>query len=279
MDRELLVRVRAGDREAFDLIVAAKADTTYRTALAILGNEADARDAAQDAFVAAWRGIKGLRDDDRFDAWLGRILVNQCRTALRRRGRVREVEIEEALEFEGFARLDQRWRLRCCIRSAIRRPKGNSRAAPRARIWGSRDSRLARDPVRHGQMATESCSERPPERAGYAMKQRQPITDLDLTTQLRRRTASDRSDSDLSLPAFVANVDAKIDAPSMRVPASRVPALVGLAGGAAILFVLVVAGPRLGPGSASPRPTPEAPPSTIRAMGVTTFAARLARAN
>lgn len=98
MDRELLLRARAGDREAFDLIVAANADATYRTALAILGNDADARDAAQDAFVAAWRGLGGMRDLDRFDAWFGRILVNQCRTALRRRGRVREVGVDEDLE-------------------------------------------------------------------------------------------------------------------------------------------------------------------------------------
>src|SRR5687767_15036898 len=97
MDRELLLRVRAGDREAFELVVAAKAQSTYRTALAILGNDADANDAAQDTFVAVWRGIGGLRDLDRFDAWLGRILVNQCRSALRRRGRVREVGVDEAL--------------------------------------------------------------------------------------------------------------------------------------------------------------------------------------
>jgi RNA polymerase sigma-70 factor (ECF subfamily) len=98
MDRELLLRARAGDREAFDLIVAAKAESTYRTARAILGNEEDASDAAQDAFVAAWRGIRSLRDLDRFDAWLGRILVNQCRSALRRRGRVREVDVDSVDE-------------------------------------------------------------------------------------------------------------------------------------------------------------------------------------
>jgi len=98
MDHELLVRSRAGDREAFDLIVAARAESVYRTALAILGNDADARDAAQDSFVAAWRRIRDLRDDDRFDAWLGRILINHCRSALRRRGRVREVALEEVPE-------------------------------------------------------------------------------------------------------------------------------------------------------------------------------------
>jgi RNA polymerase sigma factor (sigma-70 family) len=95
MDRELLFRARAGDREAFELIVVAKGEPLFRTALAILGNEADARDATQEAFIASWRSFKGLRDLDRFDAWLGRILINECRMALRRRRRVREVVVDE----------------------------------------------------------------------------------------------------------------------------------------------------------------------------------------
>jgi len=96
MDRELLVRARAGDREAFELIVVAKGEPLFRTALAILGNEADARDATQEAFIAAWPSISGLRDVDRFDAWIGRILINECRMALRRRRRVREVAVDDS---------------------------------------------------------------------------------------------------------------------------------------------------------------------------------------
>lgn len=96
MDRELLLRARAGDREAFELIVVAKGEPLFRTALAILGNEADARDATQEAFISSWRSLAGLRDLDRFDAWLGRILINECRMTLRRRGRVREVSVDEA---------------------------------------------------------------------------------------------------------------------------------------------------------------------------------------
>lgn len=95
MDRELLLRARAGDQEAFELIVLAKGESLFRTALAILGNEADARDATQDVLIGAWRGLPGLRDPDRFDAWLGRSLINQCRTALRRRGRVREISVAD----------------------------------------------------------------------------------------------------------------------------------------------------------------------------------------
>ncbi len=95
MDRELLLRARAGDREAFELIVLAKGEPMFRTALAILGSEADARDATQEAFIAAWTRFAGLRDPERFDAWLGRILINECRMALRKRRRVREVAVDE----------------------------------------------------------------------------------------------------------------------------------------------------------------------------------------
>jgi RNA polymerase sigma-70 factor (ECF subfamily) len=98
MDRELISRARAGDREAFELIVVTKGEPLFRTALAILGNEADARDATQEAFIASWGKLSGLRDLDRFDAWLGRILINECRMTLRKRRRVREVAVEEALD-------------------------------------------------------------------------------------------------------------------------------------------------------------------------------------
>lgn len=98
MDRELLFRARAGDREAFELVVVAKAEPLFRTALAIMGNEADARDAVQESFVHAWRGFSGLRDTERFDAWLGRILINQCRMALRHRGRVREIPMPDSAD-------------------------------------------------------------------------------------------------------------------------------------------------------------------------------------
>jgi RNA polymerase sigma-70 factor (ECF subfamily) len=68
-------------------------DAVYRLSFAILGDEADARDAAQDTFVTAWRQIGKLRDPERFDAWLQRVAVNAARMthrARRRRG-VREI--------------------------------------------------------------------------------------------------------------------------------------------------------------------------------------------
>jgi len=95
MDRELLLRARAGDSEAFELVVQQRGEQLFRTAKAILGSEADALDATQETFISAWRRLSDLRDVDRFDAWLGRILVNQCRMTLRRRGRVREVPLAD----------------------------------------------------------------------------------------------------------------------------------------------------------------------------------------
>jgi RNA polymerase sigma-70 factor (ECF subfamily) len=65
----------------------------YRLSFAILGNEADARDAMQETLVTAWRQLRGLRDSERFDAWLQRVVVNAARQVIRSnsRRRIREV--------------------------------------------------------------------------------------------------------------------------------------------------------------------------------------------
>jgi len=92
-DDALVARARRGDRDAFALLVEPRALRLLRTACAILGNETDAYEAAQEALIVAWVKLPALRDADRFDAWLNRTLVNKCRDALRRRKRVREIDI------------------------------------------------------------------------------------------------------------------------------------------------------------------------------------------
>jgi RNA polymerase sigma-70 factor, ECF subfamily len=91
----LVDRARRGDREAFESLIDVRLGSAFRTAMAILGNEADARDATQDTFVRVWRDLAGLRDAGLFDQWFGRVLVNTCRSAARGRGRrwVREVAV------------------------------------------------------------------------------------------------------------------------------------------------------------------------------------------
>jgi RNA polymerase sigma-70 factor (ECF subfamily) len=96
----LVVRAQGGDRAAFELLIERRIDRAFRTALAILGNEADARDATQEALLSAWRERQRLRDVARFDAWLGRILLNSCREVLRgrRRRAVREIAASDLVD-------------------------------------------------------------------------------------------------------------------------------------------------------------------------------------
>jgi RNA polymerase sigma-70 factor (ECF subfamily) len=107
MERDLVERARAGDREAFEVLVRSKVGTMYHTAVAILGHRADADDATQEAFISAWRRLDDLRDPDRFDAWLTRILVNACRSAIRRRTRRQVREVAARDDWTERARIDQ----------------------------------------------------------------------------------------------------------------------------------------------------------------------------
>jgi RNA polymerase sigma-70 factor (ECF subfamily) len=98
-------RARRGDEVAFETLVRGRIDGLFRTAWAILGDEAEARDAVQEACVQAWRSLPRLRDVDRFDAWIARILVNACRMRLRTRSRtrIREIRLVPELDRPGPA--------------------------------------------------------------------------------------------------------------------------------------------------------------------------------
>ena len=78
MDRDLVEAARAGDQEAFVDLIRVRADRLFAIAQRILRDVDRAEDALQDALVIAWRDLRGLRDPDRFDAWLRRLLVNVC---------------------------------------------------------------------------------------------------------------------------------------------------------------------------------------------------------
>lgn len=93
-DDALVLRARLGDAVAFDLLVARRIDRCYRLAWSILRNDADAADATQDAFLAAWRQLPRLREPAAFDGWLNRVVANAARMARRHRGRLREVAVE-----------------------------------------------------------------------------------------------------------------------------------------------------------------------------------------
>ena len=69
----------------------------YRTAVAILWNDADAADAMQECILRAWQKRGALREESKLDGWMMRILVNECRS-LQRRNRHRPLPLEEGVE-------------------------------------------------------------------------------------------------------------------------------------------------------------------------------------
>lgn len=83
--REVVERAMRGDREAFGNLVAQTSDRLYAIATRILRDTHLAEDALQNALTTAWRELPRLRDPDRFDAWVRRLLVHACYAEARRR--------------------------------------------------------------------------------------------------------------------------------------------------------------------------------------------------
>lgn len=92
MARELILQAVAGDHEAFVSLAAAAQARLHGIARLILRDEEMASDAVQEAMISAWLHIRAVRDPDRFDAWLNRLVVHASYREARRR-RARTVEI------------------------------------------------------------------------------------------------------------------------------------------------------------------------------------------
>ena len=84
MKRDLVERARKGDHDAFAELAGAAISRLDATAWLMLRDQDRATDAVQNALVRAWRDLPTLRDPDRFDAWLHRLLVNACIDEIRR---------------------------------------------------------------------------------------------------------------------------------------------------------------------------------------------------
>ena len=90
-ERELVDRVLAGYHEEFHELIAPYRKGIYFAAFDILQVAADAEEVAQEAFLKAFRGLKGFRGEAQFSTWLFQITVNEARMRLRRR---REISLE-----------------------------------------------------------------------------------------------------------------------------------------------------------------------------------------
>jgi len=97
-DEELVARATAGDLDSFNQLVARWERPIYALAYRTLGREEDARDVAQEAFMRAYRGLRGFKGEAKFSSWLYRITLNLCRDWIRRERRAPLVAVPEGVD-------------------------------------------------------------------------------------------------------------------------------------------------------------------------------------
>jgi RNA polymerase sigma-70 factor (ECF subfamily) len=93
MQRDLVVRAKAGDLDAFAHLAKASSPRLKGVANLILRDSDRAEDALQDALLLAWRDIRALRDPDAWDAWLRRLTVHACYKAAKKERRRSRIEL------------------------------------------------------------------------------------------------------------------------------------------------------------------------------------------
>jgi RNA polymerase sigma-70 factor (ECF subfamily) len=98
MQHDLVRQAQRGDLDAFSELTADRTGRLYAAARLILRDDERAADAVQDALLQAWLDIRGLRDPERFDAWLHRLLVRACYRAAKRHRTRDIVEIQVATQ-------------------------------------------------------------------------------------------------------------------------------------------------------------------------------------
>lgn len=106
-DEMLVQRAQAGDHASLCELIARYERRTYNLAYRLMGNHADASDAAQEALVRICVRLDNFRGDSAFSTWLFRVVTNTCLDELRRRGRLRHASLDEALPLEEGAVLRQ----------------------------------------------------------------------------------------------------------------------------------------------------------------------------
>jgi RNA polymerase sigma-70 factor (ECF subfamily) len=94
---ELIHRSQAGDTEAFGELVTKYRSKLFTMACAMVGNENDAWDLAQEGFLKAWQSIHRFQGRSSFYTWLYRITINVTTDSLRRQSRRSEVELDDAI--------------------------------------------------------------------------------------------------------------------------------------------------------------------------------------
>lgn len=116
-DEELLEAFIAGDDSAFESLTRRHEDRIFALAFRMTGNRADALDATQDAFIAAFRNARSFKGAAAFSTWLYRIGINTCTDLLRRRKRL--VPTEEIEPVGNPTRVEETVSLRLDLARAL----------------------------------------------------------------------------------------------------------------------------------------------------------------
>lgn len=175
-EKGYIERVLAGDESAYEPLVTENQTKVYRLALRILKNEADAEDAAQEAFLKAYTSLADFRGDSRFSVWLYRLTNNICIDMLRKNKRAVIVslqtedddgeETEIAIPDERYSpeRLAERAADRDAVRTALAALPDDCREILALREERGaelrRDRRGALAGGRHGQIAAQPRAEK-----------------------------------------------------------------------------------------------------------------------
>ena len=97
---DLIKRAKNGDAEAFDLLMRPQLQRMYRIAISMVENEEDAADAIQETVLKCWQKVGQLKNEEYFQTWLTRILINQCKDILKARKKYVLVEEMPEIEYE-----------------------------------------------------------------------------------------------------------------------------------------------------------------------------------
>jgi RNA polymerase sigma-70 factor (ECF subfamily) len=98
-DRELVAMAKAGDKDAFGLLVERHESKIYGLCLKMLGNPEDAEDVLQEVFIKAFQALPGFREEARFTTWLYRIAHNACLMRIRKK-KLETVSLDRPLDVE-----------------------------------------------------------------------------------------------------------------------------------------------------------------------------------
>ena len=156
---ELVALAQSGDGDAYASLVRAHSDIAFRTAMLITQDAAEAEEAAQDAFLKAWRALGRFRPDEPLRPWLLKIVANEARNRRRSAGRrgalALRVRPSAAAERSAEAQViaaETRAALLAGARAPARRRPARARLPLPARALRGRDRGGARRAAGHGQV-------------------------------------------------------------------------------------------------------------------------------